>query len=181
MQDGGLAVGAPALEARRVPEAVTLEVLVRDLGDPLDAERHPRHVLLGVPAVPGTRHPGLRLLAPPLPPGVAVERVLLERRELGGELRPQGCGEAARDTDVVQVAVVVVEPEEQRAHTLAVLVDPVSRDDAVGGAEVLHLLHRSLALEVGLVGALGHHTVEPCSFEAREPIARRPPGPWSAA
>ena len=48
-------VRAPALERRRVPEAVALEVVVGDLGDALGAERLPRQVLAAVPARGGAR------------------------------------------------------------------------------------------------------------------------------
>ena len=43
-------VRAPALERRPVAEAITLEVVVGDLGDALGAERLPREVLAAVPA-----------------------------------------------------------------------------------------------------------------------------------
>ena len=49
-----------------------------------------------------------------------------------------------------ELAVVAVEPEQQRADRVgSALVHPVARDDAVGGALVLELEHQAL---VGLVG-----------------------------
>ena len=147
-----LAVGAPALEARGVAEPVALQVLVRDLGDQLDAQRLPRQVLARVPpALPrracAARSPGLGVGLGPLAPRVVVERVVAvaARARRASSLARRG-GEAARDADVVQHAVVVVEPEQQRADALAVLVHAEAGDDAVGGAQVLHLEHGALAL-----------------------------------
>ncbi len=71
---------------------------------------------------------------------------------------------------MVQGAVVVEQPEQQRADPLAVLVPAEPGDDAVGRALVLHLPHHPLVLQVGLVGRLGHHAVEPGALEAREPV-----------
>ena len=48
-----LAVGTPPREACGVTEAVALEMLVRDLGDELDAHRLPGEVLPGVPPAEG--------------------------------------------------------------------------------------------------------------------------------
>src|SRR6478735_11939878 len=74
-----LAVGAPALEARGVAEAVALQVLVRDLGDEVESQRLPREVLARVPPAlragpPLPRRRGLRVGFGPLPPRVVVER-----------------------------------------------------------------------------------------------------------
>ena len=74
--------------------------------------------------------------------------------------------------DVVQVAVVVEQAEEQRADAVAVLVPAEPGDHAVGRALVLHLRHHALVLLVGLVGGLGHHAVEPGALEADEPVLR---------
>ena len=55
--------------------------------------------------------------------GCVVERAVAVRRELLERAASRtGAAEAARHADVVQHAVVVVEPEEQRADALAVLV-----------------------------------------------------------
>src|SRR3989442_1394050 len=54
----GLFVGPPPLEYRRMPEPITLEVIVLHFCDALDAQRLPRHVL---PCAPATlRAPRLR-------------------------------------------------------------------------------------------------------------------------
>src|SRR3954470_21899761 len=50
-------VRPPALEVRRVAEAIALHVIVRDLGDELDAERLPREILAAVPAARRARLP----------------------------------------------------------------------------------------------------------------------------
>ena len=74
--------------------------------------------------------------------------------------------------DVLQHALVVVQPEEQRAHgVLAALVPAEAGDHAFGGARMLHLDHRALAGQVGARLGLGDHAVQPRAFEAREPVA----------
>ena len=73
---------------------------------------------------------------------------------------------------MVQVAVVVVEAEEQRSDSGTVLVLPVAGDHAIGRAQMLHLHHRALALVVRLAAGLGEHSVEPRAFEPREPVGR---------
>src|SRR5688572_3167454 len=72
----------------------------------------------------------------------------------------------------MQRARIVVKTEEQRPdhRSPAVLVPAKASDYAVGRARVLHLDHRSLAGAVWRVESLGHHAVEPCAFEALEPI-----------
>jgi hypothetical protein len=159
-----------------VAEAVALEVVVADLGDPLDAQRLPRQVLLGVPAG-GTAGLALALLTArlrlrPALPGVAVEGVRPVRLDLGGQLRSPGDRERGGHAHVVQGAGVVVEPEEQGAHPAAVLVPAEPGHDAVGGAVVLHLQHEALVLDVGQVDPLGDDPVEPGALEAGEPVGR---------
>ena len=95
---------------------------------------------------------------------------------------PAACAACDRerrgDADVVQRALVVVEPEQQRADQRAgaLLVPAEAGDHAVGGAHVLHLEHRALARLVGGVARLGDHAVEAGALEAVEPVARRPRG-----
>src|SRR5262245_40189518 len=170
---GGRQVGPPALEAGGVPEPVALEVLVGDLGDELDPQRLPPHVLLGVPAAGGARHPPARLVrlgVGPLLPGMPVERALPVRLELLGELLPQGRGEAARHPDVVQRPLVVVQTEEQRPDAVAVLVGPEAGDDAVGGALVLDLEPGAFVLAVLARARLGDNPVETGALELLEPL-----------
>ena len=169
------AVRAPALELHAVAEATRLELTERHLDDPLDADRHPRQVLAGVPAAPTARHPAIRvrLHLGPVPPRVTVERVVGERLELVEELGAERDGEAGRDTDVVEATVGVVQSEQQRADALAVLVDAVAGHRAVGGALVLDLHHRALVRRVHVVESFGDDTVEPGTLERREPRRRR--------
>src|SRR4051812_50080044 len=70
------AVGAPADERHAVAEAALLELAERDLGDPFDADRHPREVLAGVPTAPPARPAGpVAGLAPrPTPPRGGLAR-----------------------------------------------------------------------------------------------------------
>ena len=72
----------------------------------------------------------------------------------------------------MQHAVVVVEPEQQRAdeRVLAALVPAEAGDHAVGGALVLDLQHHALARRVGERLGLRHHAVEAGAFEPLEPV-----------
>ena len=73
--------------------------------------------------------------------------------------------------DEVQLALVVVEAEQEGADTLAVLVQPVAADHAVHGAAVLDLDHLPAAFGVGSVERLRHDAVEAGRFELVEPAA----------
>src|SRR5690606_13249681 len=142
-------VVAPPDEPGGVPEPTRQHVLVAHLDDPLDAQRLPRQVLLRVPAAHPARHAGgplVRGRLGPRPPGVVVQRALSQRLDLGEQLPAQRGGEGGRDADVVQAPGAVVEAEQQRAHALAVLVQPVAGDDAVGRALVLDFEHVPLVL-----------------------------------
>ena len=79
-----------------------------------------------------------------------------QRVELVDQLGAPGDGEGRRDADVLQLAVGVVQAEEEGAEQRLLvgrgLVEAVAGDDDVGGADVLDLDHRPA---VGLVGA-GH-------------------------
>ena len=73
-----------------MPEARALHVVVRDLADALGPERLPAQVLAAVPAAGGARQAlagraGLLLRVGPAAPGVVVERVLAERRQVGDD------------------------------------------------------------------------------------------------
>ena len=71
-------------------EAALLQLAERHLGDPLDAQRHPRQVLAGVPSAAPAGHAllVLRLDHPlgPVAPRVPVERVVGQRLQLGEQL-----------------------------------------------------------------------------------------------
>jgi hypothetical protein len=69
-----------------------------------------------------------------------------QRLELARKAAPRLHRERRRDADMLQHVVVVVEAEQQRADdAFALLVPAKTRDDAIGGAHVLHLEHRALA------------------------------------
>ena len=106
-------------------------------------------VLLRVPAADRARHATTRgLLAldrlRPALPWMTVERTLAEGRELLEQLLAPLRGEARRDADVLQVTRVVVQAEQEGADAVAVLVDAVAADHAIGGATMLHLHHHPL-------------------------------------
>ena len=80
---------------------------------------------------------------------------------------------------MVELAVVVVQPEQQRpdVRARAVLVPAEAGDDAVGGALVLDLQHRPLARLVLLVELLRDDAVEAGALEPVEPVrGERPVG-----
>src|SRR6266851_5312362 len=93
---GGLLVRSPALKDRRMPEAIALEMVVLHFGNPLDAQRLPRHVLAGAPAALRSRHAARLRLGPPPPPprpfapGMVLQRVLPQWRQFLHELLAHG-------------------------------------------------------------------------------------------
>jgi hypothetical protein len=101
---------------------------------------------------------------------VALDGVLLvgpqELEQLGSELGRERRAHA----DAVQLTVVVVEPEQHRAHAVAALVHPVAGDHAVGRALVLDLELHALVGLVDPLGILGDHPVEAGALEADEPV-----------
>src|SRR5690606_33465335 len=92
--------------------------------------------------------------------------------ELPGQGPPVDIGEAGRVADMVELSLVVEQPEQQGAREVAVLAVAKTADDAVGGADVLDLEHGPLAALVGPVEALGDHAVERAAGVA-QPVARR--------
>ena len=61
---------------------------------------------------------------------------------------------------MIELALVVVEAEQQRADLAAAGRVAEPADHAVGGSKLLDLEHRPLAGDVGAVAALGDDTVE---------------------
>ena len=105
-----------------------------------------------------------------------------QRLQLGEQLLAAGGGEGADDADRGELAVVVVEAEQQRADAVRpALVHAVAGDHAVGGAGVLDLEHGPL---VGLVGAgqgFGHDAVESGAFELANQCSATSGRGWSAS
>src|SRR5512132_296175 len=166
-------VGPPVLEPGGMTEAVTLEVLVGDLGDEFDPQWLPAHVLFRIPAARGARHAAPRLLrlgVGPLAPRMPLEGVLPVRLELFGELLTERRREAARHPDVVQRPLVVVEAEQQRTDAVAVLVGAEPGDHAIGGPLVLDLEPGALVLAVLPRARLSDHAVETGALELLEPV-----------
>jgi hypothetical protein len=94
-------------------------------------------------------------------------------REKLDELDAPVVGEARANTDVVKLARLVEQAQEQRsdAIVIALLVPTKPGHDAVAVSLVLHLEHHAF---VGLVPrrcCLGDHTVQARALEARKPIA----------
>ena len=78
-------------------------------------------------------------------------------------------GDARGEADVIELAVVVEQAEQQRADLLAVRGVAEAADDAVGGAQAFHLHHRALAGAIGLVEALGDDAVQLAAAGALQP------------
>ncbi len=74
---------------------------------------------------------------------------------------------------MLQGAVVVVEPEQERPDDAAALVPAKPGHDTVRGALVLDLEHRPLVGDVWAVERLGHDTVESGALEDVEPPGTR--------
>src|SRR5207247_4627979 len=154
----------PALEVSRVAEARALQMVVADLAHELEPDRFPRQILAAIPPAGRAGHALLAILPlGPFAPGMTVARAISQRLQQLGELRAHLLLERRGDADVMQHALAVVEPEQQRADelVLAALVPAKAADHAVGGARVLDLQHRALARRVRERLGLGDHAVEP--------------------
>ena len=110
-------VRPPAEEDGGVAEAVALEVIVLHLADPLDPKRLPGEILPRAPAALPAGHPARpgRLRLGPAAPGMLLQRVGPQRLQLLRQLLPPRHGERRRHPDVLQVPLLVVQSEEQRA------------------------------------------------------------------
>ncbi len=98
-------------------EAIALQVVVLHLAHALDAERLPGEILAGAPtALPSGHAAALRVGLRPRPPGMLLQRVLAEWRELFHELPAHRHRERRGDADVLQLATVVVEAQQEGAH-----------------------------------------------------------------
>src|SRR5438477_117768 len=126
-------VRPPALERRRVPEAIALQMVVRHLADALDAQGLPAQVLAAVPARARSRHALVARPVRPFAPGMVLRRALAQRRQLLHQLAPARRGEGRGDADMVKLALRIVEAEEQGTHHGArpVLVPAESGHDAI--------------------------------------------------
>ena len=144
-------VGPPPAEPRVVAEPAVHQPLELDLADPLDPQRLPRHVLAwrssGSDRPASVRRGAASgcIAAAQSFHGWSASAPARRRLDLARELGAQLGGHGARDADVVQRAVVVVQAEQERPDAVAVLVHPEARDHAVARALVLHLQHRALA------------------------------------
>src|SRR2546426_2049927 len=135
---GGLLVRAPPEKDSRVAKPAALHVVVLDLTHSLDPKRLPREVFAGAPATLASRHAShlAAVRVGPFTPGVVLEGVCTERRELSRELFAHRHGERRGHADVVQLPPVVVKPEQQRADELVLssLVPAKARHDTLGSS-----------------------------------------------
>ena len=157
-------------------EAAVLELTERHLGDESHPDRHEREVLPGVPSASRRRRRevGFGAVLGPTPPRMPVERIGGARLEFGEQFGSARHAERRGHTHRVHLARFVEQAEQQRADALAVLVDAVAGDRAVGGSGVLHLDERALARLVGSVDRLGDDAIEAGALEALEPFLRAP-------
>ncbi len=96
-----------------------------------------------------------------------------ERLEDGLEFFAVLFAETGAEADVVELAMIVVQAEQQRADFPALLGVAEAADDAVGGADALDLDHAgALAGCVLAVEALGDNAVEPMGGAAADPALR---------
>src|SRR5215207_327013 len=180
---GRLAVRTPAHELGDVPEPESLHVVVADLDYPLGPEWDEGQLLVRVPPAGLSAACGARTLRPA--PWMTGE-VGDQRLQLGEQLSAADHRERAHHPDGYQerrvgfgtelerqgrtLAVVDVQSEQHRAdRTLAGLVHPVTRHDAVCGPLVLDLDHDPLVRLIGQVRVLRDQSVQACTLEQVEP------------
>src|SRR5690606_26358896 len=163
----------PAYKSGRVAEPLPLQMIVGDLDDQLRPHRLPARVPRARPTARSTRQPRRAgLVSGAREPRVAALGVLAERGELFGDAGALGGREPRRDADVAQDPRLIEQAEQQRTHTVAVLVPAEAADDAVGRALVLDLEHLALARQVRQRQGLRDHPVQPRPFEVTEPERR---------
>lgn len=174
---GGFFVKAPALEVGHMAEAAGLDVLVGHLDDAFGANGFPGEVFAVAPAALCAGHAVFLILAVgailfPIAPGVMGEGVFAVRREDLNQFAAFRGGEAGADAYVLKGSGVVKQPQEQRAYLLALraFVPAEASDDAVAVALVLDFEQDAFVGLVAVVHRLGHYAVEPCTFEALEPV-----------
>src|SRR5262245_1686603 len=144
----GVLVGAKADELRPVTEAVAGDMIVAHLDDELRFDRLPFSAPFGAPTARTAR-------------GFAGEtRRGYERFEFPGQRRPLRIGDGGGETHMVEPAVFVVEPEQQRADKVASALVAEAAHHAIGGAQAFDLEHVALAREVGPVASLGDDAVK---------------------
>src|SRR5262249_23299618 len=144
----GRLVRAPAQQARAVAKTPAAEVIEGDFDHQLGGERLPFAGALGRPAARPARR-------------VAGEAGRLDQAlELLRQRVAFTRADAGRKSDVMQQSVVVIEPEQQRAHGLAVRAVAEAADHAIGAAIVLDLLYGgALARPVCAVALFGDDAV----------------------
>src|SRR5205085_1032090 len=160
---------------RGMTKPIALHVIVRDLDHELRPQRFPRKIIALAPATHRTglslRNSGsfallwmmgrVRLPLGPLTPGMIGDGVVAIRRQKLDQLLAPDVGEARADADVLQLAGVVVQAEQQGTNgaLLAAFVPTESGDDTIAFALVLHLEHGALVGLVGAVRRLRNHAV----------------------
>ncbi len=102
---------------------------------------------------------------------MTVERALAQRLEQCGQLLPRCHRERRGHANVMERALRVVEPEEERPDSpTTALVPTKASDDAIGRARVLDLEHRAFARLVDTLDRLGDDPIEAGAFKAIEPL-----------
>jgi len=123
-------------------------MVVAHLDDQLGFERHPFGGTLGAPA------------AWPAWCVAGEARLAFELFELLCQRGAIFICEAGGEADMVELARVIVETEQQRADELAAGRISESADDAIGAAQMFQLQHRALTRQIRRIELLGDDTVE---------------------
>src|SRR5262245_12219830 len=82
------------------------------------------------------------------------------------------CAKARTHTDVLQLALVIEETEQQRSNQTPVtlFVPAKPGDNAVAIAFMLYLEHKTFVRNIGSFNRLGHHTIKAGAFKAAKPV-----------
>ena len=134
----GRLIGPPAEEFGTVSEAIVGDVIETHLRHKLRTYRLPLPTSLRAP------------------PARAARRLAGKAGRLSQRLQPLRqrapvvIGDGRREPNVIELARIIVESEQERPDLPAIAQVAKSTDHAVGSAEALHLDHRAFARSVGI-------------------------------
>ncbi len=171
----GSLVRPPAMQPGAMTEAAIGHLVVDDLDDRLGSDRRPVGRPFGCPPARTARSLSGK-------PGAAGGR-----GEARQQNRPVGRGDPGGEADMIELARVVVKPEQQRRDPDAVGGHTIPAHHTVGSAQLLDLRHRAFAPTIGQIEALcddaikrGAGTGQPCCSTERVTAARRQQELWPA-
>src|SRR5690606_36956056 len=141
-------VGTPAMKPGAMPEACAGDLVIEHFDHQFGLEGHPFFGSLGRPAAGSARRLAGKAAAAP------------ERFKLAGQSRLVPRGDGGREAGMVELTLVIVEAEYQRADVGAAAAIAEAPYHAVGRTDALDLEHGALAAGIGLVQPLCDHAVE---------------------